>query len=98
MENPKYWRYRAIDREAQIIEGIAKAPSFMNLCLIKRQQQLQIIEATELQPDQLRAERHLSSMQQMLNKHWSTDEDDQSNTSKSVVVIFWRYLIKKLYH
>lgn len=82
----KNWQYRAIDSNLQIHEGIAQAPGFIQLAVILRQQQLQIIEANEINGEQLLAGTRLHMMKQRLN--YGSPRDAHSNTST-----WWKSLI-----
>lgn len=62
----KHWQFRAIDAQLHIVNGTAQAPSFMMLSVNLRQKGLQIIEAVQIQPDQIMANNRLQAMKQMV--------------------------------
>lgn len=62
----KYWQYRAIDAQLQISEGLAHAPSFLQLSVSLRQRGLQVIQASQVQADQVLADNRLSAMKRLL--------------------------------
>ena len=79
----KYWKYKAINHQLQMIDGIDQAPSFLELCIRKRQNQIQILEATQIREDQLLAERRLGKMHAKLDAHQSTSIDYSNTSNKS---------------
>lgn len=93
----KYWKYKAINHRLQMIDGIAQASTFLELCVKKRQDQIQILEATQIREDQLLAERRLSRMHAKLDAHQSSSID-YSNTSPqpkdaNYFVVFIRWML-----
>jgi len=65
----KHWEYRAIDSRLQILSGTARAPTFIQLSLMLRQKGLQVIEATEIQLDQVLANKRMLAMKRRLHQH-----------------------------
>lgn len=64
MEN---WEYRAFDCENRVQEGIEEAESFLLLALKLRQNGLQVISATKLNPNHKLAITRLNTMKKMIN-------------------------------
>lgn len=75
----KFWEYRAINQQLQIVNGTAQAQSFIQLSIDLRQRQLQVIEANQIHRDKMLANDRLQAMKRTMvtsdpktvNKHAS---------------------------
>jgi type II secretory pathway component PulF len=63
---PQNWNYKAYDIDLCVVEGQTKAVDFQNLALTLRQQGLQVIEATALDPNNSLAGDRLNKMKRRI--------------------------------